>query len=85
MIIVSHRHDGVVQVSTQMTQGTTRHEDQTRPPGAVRRSELVALDVEDLQFDPARGLLPTIRRSKTNQEQAEPKSPSRTSESKRAR
>jgi integrase len=38
--------------------------------GALRRSELVALDVEDLDFDPARGLQVTIRRSKTDQEQA---------------
>jgi integrase len=32
---------------------------------ALRRSELVALDVEDLSFNPARGLLVTIRKSKT--------------------
>ena len=38
--------------------------------GALRRSELVALDVEDLDFDPGRGLLVTVRRSKTDQEQA---------------
>jgi integrase len=37
---------------------------------ALRRSELVALDVEDLDFDPAKGVLLTIRRSKTDQEQA---------------
>ncbi|MGO9956473.1 MAG: tyrosine-type recombinase/integrase, partial [Solirubrobacteraceae bacterium] len=37
---------------------------------ALRRSELVALDVEDLAFDAARGLLVTIRRSKTDQDQA---------------
>ena len=36
---------------------------------ALRRSELVALDVEDLHFDAARGLLVTIRRSKADQEQ----------------
>ena len=35
--------------------------------GAFRRSELVALDVTDLQFTPE-GLLLTIRRSKTDQE-----------------
>ena len=34
---------------------------------ALRRSELVALDVEDLRFDSARGLLVTIRRSKMDQ------------------
>ena len=37
---------------------------------ALRRSELVALDVEDLGFDAARGLTVTIRKSKTDQEQA---------------
>ena len=37
---------------------------------ALRRSELVALDVEDLEFDTARGLKITIRRSKTDQERA---------------
>jgi site-specific recombinase XerD len=37
---------------------------------ALRRSELVALDVQDLEFDAARGLLVTIRRSKTDQDQA---------------
>ena len=37
---------------------------------ALRRSELVALDVEDLHFDAARGLLVTIRQSKADQEQA---------------
>ena len=37
---------------------------------ALRRSELVALDVEDLEFDAARGLLVTIRKSKTDQERA---------------
>jgi site-specific recombinase XerD len=36
---------------------------------ALRRSELVALDVEDLHFDAARGLLVTVRRSKADQEQ----------------
>ena len=36
---------------------------------ALRRSELVALDVEDLLFDAARGLLVTVRRSKADQEQ----------------
>ncbi len=36
----------------------------------LRRSELVALDVEDLAFDLRRGLLVTIRASKTDQEQA---------------
>ena len=36
---------------------------------ALRRSELVALDVEDLDFDLARGLTVTIRKSKTDQEQ----------------
>jgi integrase len=36
---------------------------------ALRRSELVALDVCDLEFDAARGLLVTIRRSKADQEQ----------------
>jgi integrase len=35
--------------------------------GAFRRSELVALDVEDLADDPA-GLRVTIRKSKTDQE-----------------
>ena len=35
-----------------------------------RRSELVALDVEDLAFDLRRGLLVTIRASNTDQEQA---------------
>ena len=37
---------------------------------ALRRSELVALDVEDLTFDLRRGLLVAIRASKTDQEQA---------------
>ena len=37
---------------------------------AMRRSELVALDVEDLAFDLRCGLLVTIRSSKTDQEQA---------------
>ena len=37
---------------------------------ALRRSELVALNVEDLRFDLARGLILTIRKSKTDQEQA---------------
>jgi site-specific recombinase XerD len=36
---------------------------------ALGRSELVALDVSDLEFDAARGLLVTIRRSKADQEQ----------------
>ena len=36
---------------------------------ALRRSELVALDTEDLYFDGVRGLLVTIRRSKTDQQQ----------------
>lgn len=36
---------------------------------ALRRSELVALDVEQLQFSP-RGVLVTITRSKTDQDQA---------------
>ena len=36
---------------------------------ALRRSELVALDVPDLEFDAARGLLVTVRRSKADQEQ----------------
>ncbi|MGZ4288790.1 MAG: tyrosine-type recombinase/integrase [Solirubrobacteraceae bacterium] len=36
---------------------------------ALRRSELVALDVSDLHLDAARGLLVTIRRSKADQEQ----------------
>jgi site-specific recombinase XerD len=35
---------------------------------ALRRSELVALDVQDLRFDLGRGLTVTIRRSKTDQE-----------------
>lgn len=35
--------------------------------GAFRRSELVALDVSDLTFDPARGVLVRVRRSKTDQ------------------
>ena len=35
--------------------------------GAFRRSELVALDVEDLEFT-AEGMLALIRRSKTDQE-----------------
>jgi integrase len=34
-------------------------------PPALRRSELVALDVEDLAFDASRGLLVMIRGSKT--------------------
>ena len=41
--------------------------------GAFRRSELVALDVEDIEFQdrgPERGLKVTIRRSKTDQESA---------------
>jgi integrase len=37
---------------------------------ALRRSELVALDVEDLDFNPARGLSVRIVKSKTDQEQA---------------
>ena len=37
---------------------------------AMRRSELVALDVEDLDFDAARGLKLTIGKSKTDQERA---------------
>jgi site-specific recombinase XerD len=37
---------------------------------ALRRSELVALDVCDLDFDPGRGLLVTIRTSKSDQERA---------------
>ena len=37
---------------------------------ALRRSELVALNVEDLEFDTARGLKLTIRKSKTDQQQA---------------
>jgi len=36
----------------------------------LRRSELVALNVEDLEFDTARGLKLTIRKSKTDQQQA---------------
>jgi site-specific recombinase XerD len=36
---------------------------------ALRRSELVALDVEDLAFHAVRGLLVTVRRSKTDQHQ----------------
>ena len=36
---------------------------------APRRSELAALDVEDLHLDAARGLLVTIRRSKADQKQ----------------
>ncbi len=35
--------------------------------GAFRRSELVALDVGDLTFDPARGVVVHVRRSKTDQ------------------
>lgn len=35
--------------------------------GALRRSEIVALDAEDIEFD-AQGLAVTIRRSKTDQE-----------------
>ncbi|MDB4928633.1 MAG: integrase [Myxococcaceae bacterium] len=35
--------------------------------GALRRSELVALDVQDLTFDPARGVVVRVRRSKTDQ------------------
>lgn len=35
--------------------------------GAFRRSELVALDVGDLSFDPARGVVVRVRRSKTDQ------------------
>jgi site-specific recombinase XerC len=35
--------------------------------GAFRRSELVALDVEDLAVDPARGVVVRVRRSKTDQ------------------
>jgi len=37
---------------------------------ALRRSELVALDACDLDFDAARGLLVTSRRSKSDQERA---------------
>ena len=37
---------------------------------ALRRSELVALDVEDLRFDVERGLTIRIRKSKTDQQQA---------------
>jgi site-specific recombinase XerD len=37
---------------------------------ALRRSELVALDVEDLRFDVDRGLTLRIRKSKTDQERA---------------
>ena len=37
---------------------------------ALRRSELVALDVEDLEFDAARGLKIMIRKSKRDQDQA---------------
>jgi integrase len=37
---------------------------------ALRRAELVALDVEDLTFDVDRGLLVAIRASKTDQERA---------------
>ena len=37
---------------------------------ALRRSELVALDVEDLELDPARGLRIKIRKSKSDQDQA---------------
>ena len=36
---------------------------------AMRRSELVALDVQDLSFDAARGLLVMVGRSKSDQEQ----------------
>ena len=36
---------------------------------ALRRSELVALDVDDLTFDAARGLLVMVARSKVDQEQ----------------
>jgi site-specific recombinase XerC len=35
--------------------------------GAFRRSELVTLDVDDLTFDPARGVVVRVRRSKTDQ------------------
>lgn len=35
--------------------------------GAFRRSELVALDVEDLAPDPARGVVVRVRKSKTDQ------------------
>lgn len=35
--------------------------------GAFRRSELVALDVEDLAMDPARGIIVRVRKSKTDQ------------------
>ena len=45
---------------------------------ALRRSELVALDVEDLRFDLARGLTVTIRKSKTDQVSQEPRLPCRT-------
>ena len=38
--------------------------------GALRRAELVALDVADLEPVPGRGLLLTVRRSKTDQEGA---------------
>jgi integrase len=37
---------------------------------ALRRSELVALNVEDLESDASRGLKLTIRKSKTDQQQA---------------
>ena len=36
---------------------------------ALRRSELVALDAEDLEFDASRGLLVMVARSKADQEQ----------------
>jgi hypothetical protein len=45
------------------------HDAAARVATALRRSELVALDVEDLSFDPTHGLLVTIGRSKTDQEQ----------------
>ena len=35
--------------------------------GAFRRGELVALDLADLSFDPVRGVLVRVRRSKTDQ------------------
>ena len=48
--------------------------------GALRRSELVALDVEDVEEVPE-GLRVTIRRSKTDQEGRTPLSPSRVGQS----
>ena len=65
----SQRHEAVAQ-TTQRSGASIGRRDNTCRAAALRRSELVALDVEDLAFDLRRGLLITIRASKTDQEQA---------------